>query len=101
LSGEQIPLPARIFAVVDTYDAITSDRPYRRAHSHQAALAELERVAGKQLDPEVVEAFRELPEVELRRLRELCKRAHPGLSLPADLIDSLAEPEPRQDLYGR
>ena len=39
----------------------------------------------------------DLPEVELRRLRELCKHVHPGLSLPADLLDSLAEPEPRAD----
>jgi len=93
IAGEEIPLPARIFAVVDTYDAITSDRPYRRAHSHQAAVAELQRVAGQQLDPRVVAAFRELPEVELRRLRELCKHVHPGLSLPSDLLDSMIEPE--------
>lgn len=96
IAGEAIPLAARIFAVVDTYDAITSDRPYRRARSHQAAVAELARVAGQQFDPQVVEAFRELPEVELRRLRELCKRVHPGLSLPADLLDSFAEPEAEQ-----
>jgi putative nucleotidyltransferase with HDIG domain len=83
LAGEGIPLAARIFAAVDTYDAITSDRPYRRAHSHHAALAEVQRVAGQQLDPRVVEAFSAIPEVELRRLRELCKRAHPGLALPS------------------
>jgi len=83
LSGEAIPLAARIFAAVDTYDAITSDRPYRRAHSHHSALAEVQRVAGQQLDPRVVEAFSTIPEVELRRLRELCRRSHPGLSLPA------------------
>ncbi|MFP5287296.1 MAG: HD-GYP domain-containing protein, partial [Thermoanaerobaculia bacterium] len=93
LAGEAIPLAARIFAVVDTYDAITSDRPYRRARTHQVAVAELQRVAGHQLDPKAVEGFRQVPEVELRRLRELCKRVHPGLSLPADLLDSLAEPE--------
>ena len=97
IAGESIPLSARIFAVVDTYDAITSDRPYRRARPHSFALAELQRVAGQQLDPKVVGAFRDLPEVEMRRLRELCKRVHPGLSLPADLLDSLAEPEARAD----
>lgn len=96
IAGETIPLAARIFAVVDTYDAITSDRPYRRARSHQVALTELERVAGQQLDPQIVEAFAALSEVELRRLRELCRRVHPGLSLPADLLDSLAEPEPER-----
>jgi putative nucleotidyltransferase with HDIG domain len=93
IAGEAIPLAARIFSVVDTYDAITSDRPYRRARPHQVAVAELQRVSGQQLDPRAVEAFRQVPEVELRRLRELCKRVHPGLSLPADLLDSLAEPE--------
>ena len=103
LSGDDIPLAARIFAVVDTYDAITSDRPYRRAHSHQAAMAELVRVAGKQLDPSIVETFLQLPEVELRRLRELCKRIHPGLSLPSDLLDTLVEtvPEVRKAEDGR
>jgi putative nucleotidyltransferase with HDIG domain len=94
LAGEAIPLSARIFAVVDTYDAITSDRPYRRARGHQAALAELERVAGQQLDPRVVEAFLAIPEVEVRSLRERCKRIHPGLRIPADLLDALTEPEP-------
>jgi len=96
LAGEEIPLAARIFAAVDTYDAITSDRPYRRAHGHQSAVAELERVAGQQLDPQVVEAFRQIPEVELRRLRDLCKRFHPGLSLPSDLLADLAEPATRR-----
>lgn len=93
-AGEQIPLCARVFAVADTYDAITSDRPYRRARSHAAALAELQRVAGEQLDPAMVEAFRRLPEIELRQLRERCSRAHPGLSLPDDLLDSLTETSP-------
>lgn len=95
LAGREIPLGARIFAVVDTYDAITSDRPYRRACPHAVAMAELQRVAGQQLDPEAVAAFREIPEVELRRLRQLCKRVHPGLQLPADLLDRLSEPDAR------
>ena len=57
LKGEEIPLAARIFAVVDTYDAITSDRPYRRARPHEYALEEIKRNTGTQLDPRVVEAF--------------------------------------------
>lgn len=96
LAGEAIPISARIFAVVDTYDAITSDRPYRRARGHQVAVGELQRVAGQQLDPAIVEVFAGLPEVELRRLRELCRRIHPGLSLPADLLDRFADPEPEE-----
>jgi putative nucleotidyltransferase with HDIG domain len=93
IAEEAIPLAARIFAVVDTYDAITSDRPYRRARGHAAAIAELQRVAGQQFDPKVVQVFSAIPEVELRRLRELCKRVNPGLSLPMDLLDTLTEPE--------
>lgn len=96
IAGETIPLAARIFAVVDTYDAITSDRPYRRARNHHTALAELQRTAGQQFDPAIVEAFLTIHEVELRRLRELCKRAHPGLSLPVDLLDTLTAPAPER-----
>lgn len=96
LAGEDIPLGARIFAVVDTYDAITSDRPYRRARAHAVAVTELLRVSRQQLDPHVVAAFCELPEVELRRLRQLCKRVHPGLRLPADLLDRLTNPDEKQ-----
>jgi putative nucleotidyltransferase with HDIG domain len=101
LAGKEIPLVARIFAAVDTYDAITSDRPYRRARPHSVAMAELEKVAGNQLDPEVVAAFREIPEVELRRLRQLCRRVHPGLRLPGDLLDRLSTPEERVAVRGR
>jgi len=57
LRGEQIPLGARIFAVVDAYDAMRSDRPYRQGMSRSAALAELKRNSGSQFDPVVVETF--------------------------------------------
>jgi HD-GYP domain-containing protein (c-di-GMP phosphodiesterase class II) len=57
LCGDDIPLYARIVAVADTYDAMTSDRPYRKSKEEAAALAELKRASGTQLDPRVVEAF--------------------------------------------
>jgi putative nucleotidyltransferase with HDIG domain len=60
LRGEEIPLPARIVFVADAYDAITSDRPYRRSRSTAAALAEIEASAGTQFCPNVVGALREL-----------------------------------------
>jgi HD-GYP domain-containing protein (c-di-GMP phosphodiesterase class II) len=57
LRGEAIPTPARIFSVVDAFDAITNDRPYRKARSVGEALEEIARRAGVQFDPHVVEVF--------------------------------------------
>jgi HD-GYP domain-containing protein (c-di-GMP phosphodiesterase class II) len=57
LRGEEIPLGARIVAVADTFDALTSRRPYRAASSPGAAIELLEDEAGRTLDPEVVDAF--------------------------------------------
>lgn len=57
LAGTDIPLGARIIAVADSYDAMTSDRPYRHALPHEIALIELARGAGKQFDPQIVDAF--------------------------------------------
>jgi PAS domain-containing protein len=56
-SGERIPIEARVTAVADAYDAMTSDRPYRRALAHDAAMAEIKRLAGSQFDPSVVGLF--------------------------------------------
>jgi len=59
--GGQIPIGARIFAVADTLDAITSDRPYRKARSFDAARGEILRCSGTQFDPAVVEVFLKIP----------------------------------------
>ncbi len=60
LKGEDIPLVARIFAVVDVYDALTSDRPYRKAWSREDAIEYIRQQAGKHFDPHVVEIFLKL-----------------------------------------
>ena len=57
LKGEDIPLTARLFAVVDVWDALRSDRPYRPAWSEEEALAYIREQVGKHFDPQVVEAF--------------------------------------------
>lgn len=67
LSGEAIPLAARLFAVIDTLDAMTSDRPYRKGQSFDLAKAEIMRLAGTQFDPLAVEAF----SAEEKTLREM------------------------------
>ena len=68
LAGEAIPLIARAMCVVDCYDAMSCQRPYRRALSYQQCLAELKRCAGAQFDPEMVAAFRRVLQ-HLRRRR--------------------------------
>jgi polar amino acid transport system substrate-binding protein len=67
LAAEEIPLESRIILVADAFEAMTSDRPYRRAPGHDFAVGELERNAGAQFDPRVVDALcRELEELTLR-----------------------------------
>jgi putative nucleotidyltransferase with HDIG domain len=70
LKGEQIPLEARIFSVLDAYDAMTSDRPYRPAMCTEAARAVLVAHAGTQFDDLVVREFLNVPQVEWRRISE-------------------------------
>ncbi|MBQ8887713.1 MAG: HD domain-containing protein [Candidatus Gastranaerophilales bacterium] len=57
LKGEEIPLPGRIIALADTYDAMTSTRPYRTALPHEVAINEIKRCAGTQFDPKLAELF--------------------------------------------
>jgi putative nucleotidyltransferase with HDIG domain len=69
LRGVEIPVGARIFAVADTLDAITSDRPYRKARSFDAAREEILRCSGSQFDPNVVEVFLKVPNELWHELR--------------------------------
>jgi cyclic di-GMP phosphodiesterase len=69
LKGKEIPLGARIFAVVDTLDAMTSDRPYRKALPYEAARAEILKYSGMQFDPDVVKAFVDIPDREWNEIQ--------------------------------
>jgi response regulator RpfG family c-di-GMP phosphodiesterase len=68
LRGEEILVGARVFSVVDALDAITSDRPYRKAQTFEAAQAEILRCAGSQFDPKVVEAFLAVPKADFEAI---------------------------------
>ncbi len=70
LEGDETPLPARIFAVADALDAMTSDRPYRQALPWETAVEEIRAQSGRQFDPGVVRAF-ERREPGLRAVRRL------------------------------
>ena len=71
LRAEEIDVCARIFAVADAFDAITSDRVYRRGKSYEAASQELDDWAGRQFDPKVVEAFHRVPKEDWEELHRL------------------------------
>lgn len=69
LNKEEIPIGARIFAIVDTYDAMTSDRVYRKGLPHETAVEEIQRLSGKQYDPELVKTFLALDEEQWQDVR--------------------------------
>jgi response regulator RpfG family c-di-GMP phosphodiesterase len=95
LSAEEIPIGARIFAVADTLDAMTSDRPYRRALPLNTARAEITLESGRQFDPEVVQVFLSVPEevwnnirLEVAGVRMFYSGVHkiPSPPLPRDFM---------------
>jgi response regulator RpfG family c-di-GMP phosphodiesterase len=73
LKGEEIPLPARIVTVADSFDAMTSTRPYRSALPQDVALAEVLRGKGVQFDPRVIEAFASIPRPRLSEISRYCE----------------------------
>jgi putative nucleotidyltransferase with HDIG domain len=99
LCGEQIPLLARVLSVADAYDAMTSNRTYRAAMSHAAAVIEVQRNAGTQFDPQMVKAF-----IGLREMAEVRQVLEQAPDLPAfspavlatQRMLTQAEPELRQ-----
>jgi putative nucleotidyltransferase with HDIG domain len=80
LGGDALPLEASVIAVADAWDAMTSDRPYRKALSHDEARAELRRCRGTQWDPRIVDAFMDL----------LCEREHGAISTTAVVVSAPA-----------
>ena len=76
LAGDQIPLGARIFAVADSFDAMTSDRPYRRAMTIDEACDEVARCRGTQFDPTVADAFARIGHERLARVAEEAPHTH-------------------------
>jgi putative nucleotidyltransferase with HDIG domain len=68
LAGEQIPLNARVFAVADVFDALTTNRPYRVALSFEQARSMIEEESGSHFDPQVVDAFRRIDDDVLRQI---------------------------------
>jgi putative nucleotidyltransferase with HDIG domain len=69
LKRQEIPIGARIFAIADTFDAITSDRPYRKGQSYDAAREEIKRCSNTQFDPDCVKAFLTLDNARLQEIR--------------------------------
>ena len=92
LRGEEIDVCARIFAVVDAFDAMTSDRVYRKGRPYAAAAQELDQWAGRQFDSEVVAAFHRVPPSDWDELyrRSIMKKEEPSLSHqpPAGMIEA-------------
>ncbi len=92
LRGDEIDLNARIFQVVDAFDAMISDRVYRRGTTYEKALEELERCAGTQFDPFIVQAFKQIPPEDWESLRQHSvterKEVSSFQSIVAELITS-------------
>jgi putative nucleotidyltransferase with HDIG domain len=87
LAGEEIPLGARVFAVADAFDAMTSNRLYRKARSFTEARDEIRRCAGTQFDPVVVEAFMTLADSLLRSIQASTRiRSHDLTQATAELL---------------
>ncbi|HUO59320.1 MAG TPA: HD domain-containing phosphohydrolase [Candidatus Acidoferrales bacterium] len=88
LKGEKIPLGARIFAIADALDAITSDRPYRPAQALSAAREEIARWSGRQFDPEIVRIFLAMPESIWQDLRREVDQKMYGFSTTQHFINA-------------
>ena len=89
LRGRDIDLGARIFAVIDAFDAITSDRVYRAGRSYEEAVQELERCSGSQFDPAIVDAFKAVPREDWNYLRERSLREKTDIASFRSVVEEL------------
>lgn len=96
LREEEIPIGARLFAIADTFDALTSDRPYRKGCSYDRAREIIEAESGKQFDPQAVAAFMAIPSEEWEQIREQAMEQidarHKEKELAAKESDELKSP---------
>jgi len=79
LKGKESYVGARIFAIIDTYDAMTSDRPYHKALPFEVACEEIDKMSGTQFDPEIVAAWKRIPPNEIHSLRESVSNPNAGI----------------------
>ncbi len=91
LSGDQIPLTARILGVCDAFDAMTSERPYKRAYTFQEGVEELRRCAGSQFDPAVVNEFLEVVKEVSPRRAEASKRVQESRLVAGDALAAIRQ----------
>jgi putative two-component system response regulator len=84
LEGNEIPIAGRIVAVADVFDALTHDRPYKKAWTVEAALSEVRLLVGRQFDPSVVEAFETLDHLKLLSLADRAAPPMAGLAAASD-----------------
>ena len=99
LSGEEIPVGARIVAIADAYEAMVAGRPYRAAITHEAAIKELRRHGGLQFDPQLVEAFAELFSRQMPFEIEAGEHGHDHL--PGEVHDHRTNAEIHDQLHDR